>query len=227
MMEQTAVAAMAALREQETITADVSGSYVDVPAFLKGVPENMYEFHTEIQEVLHLDVELDWYINWNVPADELMYRGIAVMSAIMALRRLGVFVDLYARLPGGCRSNVSGGRHTQHEIRVDMMAQHITENLSEVLLAVAHPAFYRQIVLFAFGFGFGSQTYGLCGPSRDAEDFIPKPGTGKVVIPGHYVGNSLRGAKELGLDFENSWASPNIAAGLVKMMFTAAKPINR
>jgi hypothetical protein len=128
-MENAARVAMAAMEETQTLERHVSGSFVDVPAYLRGEPESMYEFEQRIVDVLKVTVELDGFIVCTTDADEIMYRGVAVMSAIMALRRLGIFVDLVHVMKGSAstydyRKGGKGGRAVSATTHSDELGHH-------------------------------------------------------------------------------------------------------
>lgn len=228
-MERAVNAAMLATMTDSGLTRDVHGASIDIGAFIQGDPECMFEFRDEAKPVLHLEVEVDYYLSAGLSANEMMHRGACIMAAVIALRRMGVFVTLYgaektymnAARPRGSNKRFIPVR-CYLESRIDMMNEGLTENLSEVLLAIAHPGFYRRVYFHAWASATGCWEPGLGQSARPEEDFIPKAGSGKIVIPGHFGYDANEAINSMGIDWDNSWASPEAAAGMVRMMLSAA-----
>lgn len=217
------IAAQKALAEEDSMIRDVHGSIVDVPAFLSGDPENMYEFREETQEVLKLEVDVDYFF---AGGGTQMYleRGAIIMAAVMALRRAGVFVTLYAREISRGSTWVSNYQDERHSCTIKLMGPDTPENLTETLIAVAHPSFNMPLFYQAQSLAWGCRAEkGICYQNRNFDDFIPKPGTGKISIPGVWTARYMpTNVDDLGIDWTNFWAAPEAAAVMVKAMFKSA-----
>jgi hypothetical protein len=243
-MENAARAAMAKAIPIEDLEKHVAGSFVDVPSYIRGEPEAMYEFQDVTRDLLHLTVEVDSFIQWDTNANEILYRGVSVMSAVMALRRLGVFVTLVSNMTA--RSDLyfpkrkiwKGRGRTRYQEEVDgqtsnrnvtatvhLMNQDLTENLSEVLLFLCHPGYYRKVFFHAIASAWGINDSGIATQRRGTDDFFPKPGSGRVVIPGRFTSTS--GEDDSGIDWGNTWASPKAAEMMVENMLKCAAPTHR
>jgi hypothetical protein len=221
-IDEAITAATTAAIETEDLVRDVHGAIIDIPAFLRGEPENMYEFHDTVKEMLFLEVDLDWFFSSSSSSTNYLYRGIAVMSAVMALQRLGVVVNLYAREVSRSVTHVSKSHRAPHSCTIKLMGPGKIENLSETMLAVAHPDFNMPLFYLAQCMAWGCQPgYGICEQDRSSSEFIPKPGSGKVVIPG--VFNFALDDDDT-IDWQNLWASPNAAVQMVKVMLKCAAP---
>jgi hypothetical protein len=216
-MDQAATAAMMRAMIETVPVRDMHGSFIDMDAYLKGQPDCMFEFAEEVRPNLHLEVEIDEFIVCSTEADEILYRGVAIMSAIMALRRLGVFVTAYTKEHS--YTDTSTRRRKSVTATVHVMNQDVTENLTETLLFLSHPGYHRKVYFHAIAAAWGCTYTGLANNRRDTDDFIPKPGSGKIVIPGHFEYTD-----DSGIDWGNSWASPKAAEGLVAMMLKVATP---
>jgi hypothetical protein len=221
-----AEAAITKLMQVDDLEKHVYGSMVDIPSFVNGEPECMFEFQTTERELLHLEVDYDWWIVCSTSAEEIFWRGIAVMSAVMALRRFGVFVDLYLTMPG-YTSVRSLRRDGQENLRIKchVMNQNITENFSETLLALCHPAFYRRIGFLAWMFGFGCHDRGVsCADPTRSKDFLPVAGSGKITIPGNYRREWLEEHDDSGIDWSNAWSSDVACLAMIQTMLKCAAP---
>jgi hypothetical protein len=228
MAEAMRVATMAAI-EDEDMLREVHGSVVDVPTYLSGDPECMFEFQTTVKEVLRVEIDVDYFYGGSLPPIMYLYRGVAIMAAVMALRRLGVFVDLYAQEVSSANTTVSNDRRVKHTCKIYLMKEGMTENISETLIAVAHPAFNWPLFYQAQCMGWGCIPHqGICSQNRDFREFDQKAGSGKLVIPGVFSDSNLttRDADNV-IDWENFWATPEAAAQMVKMMLKAAANVSR
>lgn len=222
-MEEAASAAMMTALKEVMPERDMHGSFIDVDAFIKGQPDCMFEFNETVQPVLHLEVEVDSFYSGGSTADEILYRGAAILSAVMALRRIGVFVTLYTKET--CRLQDWTGKERLHSVRVNLMNEGLTENLSESLIVIGHPGFYRSVFFMVFATAWGDMDGGLGYQARDTDDFTMKPGSGKIVVPGHF---HLTVGQDAGIiDWGNSWASPKAAELLVKSLLKSAAPASR
>jgi hypothetical protein len=243
-MDHAAQAALAKAMPVEDLEKHVSGSFVDVPSYIRGEPEAMYEFADMTRDMLHLEVEVDYCIDADTPSEEVLFRGVSVMAAVMALRRMGVFVTLYGKIiahselffepeaprwvgRGRFRRRVTSQPNKSRQVTatVHMMNQDLTENLSEVLLFLCHPGYYRKVFFQAISAAWGINYLGIAGQARNTDDFFPKPGSGKIVIPGHFTGTS--GSDDTGIDWGNTWASPKAAEMMVANMLQCATPTHR
>lgn len=224
-MEEAALAAMLAMMKDTTFGRDLHGCDVDVGAFLRGEPECMMEFQDEVRQVLHLDVEVDYYLSAAMPPDEMMHRGCVIAAAVMALRRLGVFVTLHTSMFTGYNA-MRGKTITQSEVQchINLMNQDLTENLTETLMVLAHPAFYRKIFFHGLAASTGCLSGSLGYNWRDTKAFDLRAGSGHVVIPGHFYQSG--GQDDSGIDWPNAWSSPKAAETLVRVLFKCAGPGN-
>jgi hypothetical protein len=226
--EAVRIATEAAI-EVEDLVRDVHGSVIDVPTYLSGDPECMFEFKEEVQNVLKLEVDVDFFFGSSSNSDMYMHRGVAIMAAVMALRRLGVFVDLYTREISYARTAVGGyHQNSLHSCTIHLMKQGLTENMTDTLLAVAHPEFNMPLFYFAQSAAWGcSGDQGICSQARRSDDFYPKKGSGKISIPGIWdEGFTLEGDDGV-IDWHNFWATPEAAKVMVKSMLQAATPVTR
>lgn len=217
-MDEAATAAMLAAMPEVTPQRDMHGSFIDIDGYIKGEPDCMFEFQEQVQPVLHLEVEVDSFYSGGSTADEILYRGAAILSAVMALRRTGVFVTLYMK--EHCSLKDWTGRTRKHTVQVNLMNQGMTENLSEALIVIGHPGFYRSVFFTVFASAWGDDTGSLGRQARDTEDFVMKPGSGKVVIPGHF--HETTGLDDGVMDWGNTWASPRAAELMVKALLMSA-----
>lgn len=223
-IEATASAAMMAAMKEVAPVRDLHGAFIDIDAYIQGNPECMFEFQDVVTPQLHLIIEIDSLVEYCVSAEEILMRGIAISSAIMALRRVGVFVTAYRSEKS--RPTASWLNESVTEVNIQIMNQDLTENLSETLFALCHPAFYRNIFFHGYSALFATDQSGVCSLARRANDYIPKSGSGKVVIPCQFwsAPNADEALDDLGIDWHNSWASPKAAEDLVKLLFQCAAP---
>lgn len=223
-IEAVASAAMTAAMKEIVPQRDLHGSFIDIDAFIQGNPECLFEFQETVQPQLHLTLEIDSFVQWNVEAEEVLSRGLAISAAIMALRRCGVFVTAYKSEKSRPTSSIFRREHRYQapEVIMHIMNPDLTENLTETLMALCHPAFHRNIFFHAYSVMYATDEKGVMMLARSSDEYYPKQGSGKIVIPGQFWSRSS--LDSFGIDWHNSWASPKAAEDLVKMLFKCATP---
>lgn len=171
---------------EESTRYDVAGSFVDVGAFLTGIPECMVDFCEEKRETRAVRIMVDMSVSAAIDADAIFARGIAIMGAVMAVQASGVAVTvdlvLNATLytdDGKVLSSVSVTAHKPGDIL----------DTSRLAYFLAHPAFTRLIML-------GGVAYCLAGARNGCGAGPGKTQTGEVWIPDLMFGTNTWGSAE-------------------------------
>lgn len=131
-------------RGQPTYVNDVAGAFPNVPAYLAGSPECMFRRGRSelLGEQSPLSVYLDVSVSWDITAEQLKRRGIAILALVLILsERRPVELNLYSSL--GSRAE----RSAQIPI-VRIETQPL--DISSATYALASAGFLRNLC-FAFG----------------------------------------------------------------------------
>lgn len=157
-------------------TADVSGSDVNMDAYLEGDPDCMFEwFPTDTETTKRaLCVLIGHSISSSVSGEELFQKGQAVVGLIRALQMLGYELEIWSE------QTVTGGGRVDEMFSVLTNIHHAGEVMdqSAVEFAVGNPGWLRRLV---FGleegmtptvrkrYGFGNGGYGTPQPVKHAD----------------------------------------------------------
>lgn len=112
----------------------VSGSRVDVPAFVAGSPLSMRR-RVKREQSRHVSVYVDMTCSAGIKATDMVKRGATILGFLESLQRNGVDVDLYLVTALGGRQDI------HHVIRVESRPL----DLSTAAFAIAHPSFSRNL----------------------------------------------------------------------------------
>lgn len=177
---------------------DVTGSMVDVAAFLSGTPECMIEFANVPRETREVRIIVDGFVSAGVSTEMIFQRGIAVMAAILAVQAQGVAVTLDMATKetiGYDNLRTQRGCVTLHRPGDAM-------DTSRLAFFLAHPAFIRLL--------FGGALYMVAGVNTSLGTRNPdplKPGTVRIE----------------GMIFdEHPWGTPEANKALIEKIFSAA-----
>ena len=216
-VQEVQQAAISAIQEGEGFERSYAGSMVNIDAFLLGEPDNMFEFTAAPKEVLSLHIKLDAFFSGFINAEEIINRGIIIGAITMALNRLGVFVTLdsvakYTGIGGG-RASKKLNKEEKSEMLVPIMKSGRIENLSDALLSIAHPGTTRNLYYSINAICGGLD--GGCLNGMTTDDYKIVPGSGQITIPGGWPKHA---------DLEgSSWASPDAAKKILKVLFSCMK----
>lgn len=126
---------------------DVSGSLVDVGAFVSGDPECMIEIPpaktTRFGRVVTLSASVSY--SSSISEKTLIARGKVITALALELSRLGIGLELYADFSA---SGYGGGKKTLHS-RVLVKGPNDVLDPAKVLFAYAHPGMLRVLSLSA------------------------------------------------------------------------------
>lgn len=122
----------------------LAGSEVDVGRFLSGVPECMIEYQpfqvSKVGKVITLCASIG--ANGSFSADQLVRRGAALVGLVMALEEsqhsVELWLDSTVLFKGRGKGNVA-------QFRVLLKGANDTLNVSDVVMALGHPASLRVI----------------------------------------------------------------------------------
>ncbi len=125
---------------------DTTGSFVDVPSFLHGDPENMVEFDTFMPSE-RVIIYVDGFMSWCVPGERLVNRGIALLGAVLALESLGINVQVELTFAGNnskIMSDKAGPKKCISQIRIHESGASV--NAARLLAWIGHPGILRPVL---------------------------------------------------------------------------------
>lgn len=123
--------------------ADVSGSYVDVGAYVEGVPECMVEFEADQRQARFARIVFVGCYSEGASADAIFKRGAVIAALVDGLETQGVRCEVEAQV------NVRGGArdaYHEHRVSVCIKSAHEPLNMDTLIYAAGHPTFWRQLV---------------------------------------------------------------------------------
>lgn len=117
---------------------DVTGSYVDVGAYVSGIPECMVEFEPDPRKVRFAHIVIAASTSSYTSEQDIMARGACICAAIDTLESRGIRCNVTLQVATGT---------AQLFIRDDVTLKnaHDPLNLDSLAFAVAHPAMLRRI----------------------------------------------------------------------------------
>ena len=120
---------------------DVQGSFVDVGAFLQGVPECMVEFESEPAAAMGRVVRIvvAGTASSDIDPDDILRRGTAVVALIDCLHKMGLGVELW------WDSTITGSDHNNHCTAVRLHDSAEPMDIDSIMFAVAHPSMLRRL----------------------------------------------------------------------------------
>lgn len=122
-------------------TYDFGGAYVDMGRFVEGDPECMVNFQATADKAVGrvIKVVIAGTASWTIQQDWLMKRGIAVLSLIDTINKLGFGVELW------WDSTVTGKDNKDYSIAVKLHDSADTLDINSVMFALAHPSMLRRL----------------------------------------------------------------------------------
>lgn len=126
----------------------VSGSMVDMGAYLAGEPECMIEFPpartSRVGRVITLCASIG--VSGGITAEDLILKGQVITALALQLERLGMNTEMYADMSAADRYRAPVYHTTQ---RILVKGPNDVLDPAKVLFAYAHPAMLRVLVLSA------------------------------------------------------------------------------
>jgi hypothetical protein len=139
---------------RDTTVADVSGAYVDVAAYLSGVPECMVDFTTENDSRNYVTIIIETAEGANIPAAEIAMKAALVKSIVDTLENQGTRARVIASVLLG----------DSLVLDTYISVKEYDEPLHAATLNALHPSFLR---------------YAIFGAVELATDFKPPLGYGR------------------------------------------------
>lgn len=118
-----------------------SGFSVDMGRYLQGDPECMLDYVPEEQQAMGrvVKVVVNLAARWDIPAETILKRGVAVVALLDTLHKLGVGIELWAE-----ESISKNSAKFSNRIKIHDSSQML--DINSVMFAVAHPAMLRRVI---------------------------------------------------------------------------------
>lgn len=125
-------------------TYDFGGAYVDMGRYVEGDPECMVNFQATADKAVGrvVKVVIAGTASWNIKQEWLMRRGVAVLSLIDTINKLGFGIELW------WDSTVAGKRADKYDCFTTAVKLHDSEDsldINSVMFALAHPSMLRRL----------------------------------------------------------------------------------
>jgi hypothetical protein len=135
----------------------VCGFAPNVPAYLNGEPESMYNFETTTEVNYH---ELDFYIclGWNVTSNEIKRNGKILADYLKSNTsaadkfKITFHFDIQALDNERTNTKVKDGKYVQTTLEITDFDDYVTE---EILNLVCSPALFRLYMIGSLSVGLG------------------------------------------------------------------------
>lgn len=120
---------------------DFGGAYVDMGRFVEGDPECMVNFSASADNGIGrvIKVVVAGTASAYIQAEWLMARGVAVLSLIDTINKLGFGVELW------WDSTISGDENNAYTTAVKLHDSADTLDINSVMFALAHPSMLRRL----------------------------------------------------------------------------------
>lgn len=184
-------------------TADVTGAYPVVEAYLQGQPECMMRFTEGEAPVRAVEVVINGFVSFDTKSNDIFARGASIVSAVLALQGMGYAVTVSLRGRGRTLnkhawSKINGDETSGLGVVLHRPGQ--TLDISRLMVWMCHPAWLRQTYYEALGL--------LTGAKNHSASMSPvETANGVYVIPPPNDG---------------LWERPDSAAGIVKSILGIA-----
>lgn len=125
---------------------DMTGAYVDVGAYVEGVPECMIDFAPDIRPKRFVRILIASTFSSFIKAQQVLARGVAIAAAIDKLETRGVRCEIDAILT----TQAQNGTNDKLSVMVTIKNAHEALSLEKLVYVAAHPTFLRRIGLSAY-----------------------------------------------------------------------------
>jgi hypothetical protein len=133
------------MRPMHVPVYDVSGSFVDIGAYLEGIPECMVDFQQEMAPTTGrvVTILVSAFVSCAVSRDAIVKRGVAIAALIEALACHNVSVELWSEMAGGESFTVKGGKYVSILTKVKGASDAL--DLDHLMFAIGHPSMFRRL----------------------------------------------------------------------------------
>lgn len=123
------------------IVADVAGSIANVPAYIAGVPDSMFDWHLEEQSAPIVHIVIETTASAGISAEFYSVRGSAVVALIDMLETAGRRCEV--TLVDTMFSGWGGGHMADVRTTLKRPGDHL--QLDSLAYAICHPGYFRRI----------------------------------------------------------------------------------